>query len=127
MFTSEQIAEAFKNGQQAIVSATVIEDAPQVTGTVRVIAIDGDTLYYTSDGVWYSTFTRGRFGDWKLNVKASDLVEGDVILVDDAFKSGGYATVIEASTNHAGTSVSVLLHNGFRSAYPADEYVELAW
>lgn len=54
--TAEMIANAYTNAPNgyAVISASVIQGQPMDTRRVAVIAIDGDTLYYTTDGIWYS-------------------------------------------------------------------------
>lgn len=64
MFTSAIIHTAFVAGPIATVRRAVIKGKPWTQYSVRVIRIDGDTLTYTTDGVWSSTVTRGKFSDW---------------------------------------------------------------
>lgn len=53
-------------GQRARVSNSIIAGQPRVEFEVDVISIEGDTLTYTQDGVWFSTATRSSISDWSL-------------------------------------------------------------
>lgn len=61
-------------GQRARISSSIIAGQPLYVREVDVIAIDGDTLTYTVDRVWFSTATRTRDDrlDWELIETASE-------------------------------------------------------
>lgn len=64
MFTPAIIHAAYINGPIVTVRRAVIKGKPWTEYSVRVIRIDGDTLTYTTDGMWSSTITRNKFADW---------------------------------------------------------------
>lgn len=64
MFTPDVIHAAYINGPIVTVRRAVIKGKPWTEYSVRVIRIDGDTLTYTTDGMWSSTITRNKFADW---------------------------------------------------------------
>ena len=67
MFAEDEIQAAYKTGPVAIVRNAIIAGQPWRVLTVRVIRIDGDTLYYTTDGVWFSTHHRTPgLSNWEL-------------------------------------------------------------
>lgn len=65
-------------GQTARITRSIIAGQPRTVDTVAVVSIDGDTLTYTADGVWFSTATRSAVVDW-------ELVEGDTMEALDTF------------------------------------------
>lgn len=66
--SSEAIAEAFAEGLTATVRFVVIAGMPESVSTVHVIGIDGDNLYYTSDGIWYSVANNAsEFVSWTID------------------------------------------------------------
>jgi hypothetical protein len=69
------IREAFESGPTATVRSAIIAGQPWSVHTVRVIKTEGDTLYCTTDGVWYSMVTNGRYSEWSLDVEAAPEVE----------------------------------------------------
>lgn len=64
--STSTIARAYTRGPRATISRTIIAGQPQSLSTVRVISTNGDTLTYTSDGVWFSTATRSDITEWEL-------------------------------------------------------------
>lgn len=64
MFTPTAIHEAYINGPIATVRRSVLKGRPWTEYSVRIIRIEGDTLIYTTDGMWCSTVTRNKFADW---------------------------------------------------------------
>lgn len=53
-------------GQTARITRSIIAGQPRTVDTVAVVSVEGDTLTYTVDGVWYSTVTRSDIADWEL-------------------------------------------------------------
>lgn len=65
--TPEDIRTAYQGREFATVERSIIAGQPRAISLVRVIRVEGDTLWYTSDGVWYSTLTRNALADWYLS------------------------------------------------------------
>lgn len=76
--TPEDIRTAYRAEQFATVERSIIAGQPRSISRVRVIRAEGDTLYYTSDGVWYSTVTRDALADWHLDPSPAYEVRPDV-------------------------------------------------
>lgn len=74
-------------GQRATVTRSIIAGEPRSTSTVDVISIDGDTLTYTVDGVWFSTVNRDALSDWQL---VGDTYTTTVSYDDALVTVGGY-------------------------------------
>lgn len=53
-------------GQRARVAQSIIAGKPRAIGVVDVVEIDGDTLTYTTDGIWRQTATRSPYVDWEI-------------------------------------------------------------
>jgi hypothetical protein len=53
-------------GQRAQITQSIIAGQPRAVSVVDVVGIDGDTLTYTTDGVWRSTATRSPHTDWEI-------------------------------------------------------------
>lgn len=82
--TAEQIEAAYRNGARVRVSYVVMADQPRSEFTARLIATDGDTAYYTTDGVWYSRATRSESVAWE--IETDDAWE--VALLGEAYQHG---------------------------------------
>lgn len=88
-------------GQTARITRSIIAGQPRMVDTVAVVSVDGDTLTYTADGVWFSTVTRSDITDW-------ELVEGDAMQALDTFRvscsycNGEHAAI--AGTYHDGSN-----------------------
>lgn len=54
----------------AIVSRSIIADQPRSVSRVVIVAIYGDTLTYTTDGVWMTNTRPSAFADWRIEHKA---------------------------------------------------------
>ncbi len=64
--SAETIAYAHEHSpRDYVVSVSVIAGQPRSTFRVHAIMTVGDVLYYTTDGVWYSTATRSDIADWE--------------------------------------------------------------
>lgn len=61
------IREAFESGRTATVRTAIIAGRPWSVHTVRVIKIEGDVLYCTTDGVWFTTVENDRYSAWSLD------------------------------------------------------------
>src|SRR5690349_413509 len=68
---AEDIARLFAERPYgtATTSRSIIAGKPRSVGTVVVLAVQGDTLVYTTDGVWLSYATRNQWTDWALDVE----------------------------------------------------------
>jgi hypothetical protein len=74
------IARAYTRGPRATISRSIIAGQPRGLSTVHVISTDGDTLTYTTDGVWFSTATRNDITDWELLAPALPVyARGDAV------------------------------------------------
>lgn len=101
MFEPDEIALAYAHGDTATLSYSIISGEPWHTATVRVIAVDGDTLYYTRDGIWYSAADRSRpHTKWALDAPATviDDETGNRVAGDQI--TGGFASEEEAIMSH---------------------------
>ena len=56
-------------GQKAIVTRAIIAGKPVSLSLVDVVSIDGETLTYTVDGIWFSTVTRDEFSTWDIALR----------------------------------------------------------
>jgi hypothetical protein len=67
--TPDAIAYAYENRPHgtATVGFSILSGEPWNVSHVTVIHMDGDTLTYTRDGLWYSTVTRSRTAVWSLD------------------------------------------------------------
>lgn len=82
--TPEMIATAYRTGALVHVSYVVMEGQPRSEFTARLIATDGDTAYYTSDGVWYSRATRSEAVAWEIDVDDA----WEVALLGEPYRQG---------------------------------------
>lgn len=53
-------------GQKARVTQSIIAGQPPRTFVVDVVAVYGEVLRYTTDGVWFTDIRRGYFTDWEI-------------------------------------------------------------
>ena len=58
----------------AIITRSVIAGQPRDVSRVVIVATDGDTLTYTTDGVWYSTVSRAQRASWRVAPPESALL-----------------------------------------------------
>lgn len=63
------VAKLVTTGQRAVVRRSIIAGQPWSEAVVDVIAVDGDTLTYTTDGIWTSIVTDGPRSVWALVVE----------------------------------------------------------
>jgi hypothetical protein len=66
--TPDDIANAYATGQRVQLSTVIIAGQPRSYWPGRVILAIDDTVWYTVDGVWFSTLTRSETADWNLIV-----------------------------------------------------------
>lgn len=59
----------------AIITRSIIAGQPRDVSHVVIVAIDGDTLTYTTDGVWYSTVRRSQQASWRVAYTARRIAE----------------------------------------------------
>ena len=65
--TPALIARAFADRTHYVeVSHAVLEGQPWAVFTAFLIGTDGDTAYYTTDGVWYSKATNDQYTSWRV-------------------------------------------------------------
>lgn len=66
--TAESIAQAYATAPHGYVRVrhSIIAGEPWSSFVSTVVAVDGDTVAYTSDGIWYSRATRDESLAWEL-------------------------------------------------------------
>ena len=66
--TAERIATAHRDAPmgRARIHYTIIKGTTPRSRVVAIVAIEGDRLTYTDDGIWQSTITRGAGTGWAL-------------------------------------------------------------
>lgn len=99
-------------GQIARITRSIIAGQPRAVDVVQVVAIDGEVLTYTADGVWFSTVARSALADWELLGEDSDTRD-----------NGGMTTHQHVTSDTLNERVyDALMAAGFRAL--ADEYAD---
>jgi len=104
--TADMIATAHATAPHGYVrvSTSVVAGKPRSTFVAAVISVDGDTVTYTSDGVWYSRATRSEIVAWEL----IDAFDTDGPWVSIVFVDGDdYEAAVDAANDDGGSVEAV--------------------
>lgn len=115
--TPERIKRAHVNGTYGIATRIYRVMGEETRVTVSVVAIEGDTLYYTTDGVWYATASHKR-GEWQEIIPTGN---DDYARIEIArFYFDGIANYVDVFLRNDGTAV-VMRDDGFTNDIPPVE------
>ena len=117
--TAERIATAHRDAPmgRARIHYTIIKGTTPRSRVVTVVAIEGDRLTYTDDGIWQSTITRNAGTGWAL---IEELAPAPATL--DSFRA---AWATRLATTRTATTLTMSEHWGLR-ALMGDDSMPLA-